>query len=374
MRNKRTIVITGGHITPALALIDALRTHDDIALVFIGRKHATEGSRSLSFEYKLISQKRIRFVPIRAGRLQRRFTRQTIPSILRIPIGCIQAAIFCIRERPALIVSFGGYVGLPVALAGWLCRIPVITHEQTLVAGLANRIIARIAKRVCVTYPETVGHFPKGKAVYTGLPMREGLFTPPETPPFALDTKHYPLIYVTGGGTGARSLNRLLFPIVPSLLKRHTIVHQAGEISFAEAQHTRESLPGSRKDRYIVRSYIPTPTLSWVLSHAALVLGRSGANTVMELAALGKVSLLVPLPWSGGNEQRENAMWLARNGGAIVLDQHELTPQLLEKKIETVWADSRSLQSRADAFASQIPRDGTQRFVAEIEHILLTAL
>jgi UDP-N-acetylglucosamine--N-acetylmuramyl-(pentapeptide) pyrophosphoryl-undecaprenol N-acetylglucosamine transferase len=313
-------------------------------------------------------------VSITAGRLQRRFTLQTIPSVLKIPIGFVQACVYCIRERPSLIVSFGGYVSLPVAIAGWLCGIAVITHEQTLVAGLANRIIARIAKRVCVTFPETLAHFPKGKAVYTGLPVREGLFFPPDTSPFALDTKQYPLIYVTGGGTGAQSLNRLLFPVLPSLLKRYTIVHQTGEISFVEAQKIRESLPGNYKNRYIARSYIPTPTLSWILAHASLVVGRSGANTVMELAALGKVAILVPLPWSAGGEQQENAAWLVRNGGAIILTQRELTPKGFEQTIEAASGNLAPLQKRADAFAMHIPRDGTRRLIREIEHILPATL
>ncbi|MCX6794276.1 MAG: UDP-N-acetylglucosamine--N-acetylmuramyl-(pentapeptide) pyrophosphoryl-undecaprenol N-acetylglucosamine transferase [Candidatus Gottesmanbacteria bacterium] len=369
MTNKHTIVITGGHITPAIALIDALKVKNDSTVVFIGRKHAIEGSREPSFEYQLIKEKGIRFVSITTGRLQRQFTRHTIPSLLKIPIGCIQAYIYCFKEHPSLIVSFGGYVGLPVAVAGWLCRIPVITHEQTRVAGLANRIIARIAKRVCVTFPETVGHFPKGKAVYTGLPMRSALFTPPKKAPFSLDIQQYPLMYVTGGGTGAQSLNRLLFPILPALLREHSIVHQVGDTSLPEAQKIRAALPTEYKDRYVVQSYIPLPALSWVLSHTSLVLGRSGANTVMELAALGKVALLVPLPWSGGNEQQENAIWLASYGGAIVLNQNELTPRLFEKKIETVWANIRSLQLRADACASGIPRNGTERLLTEIEHI-----
>ncbi|MCX6792244.1 MAG: UDP-N-acetylglucosamine--N-acetylmuramyl-(pentapeptide) pyrophosphoryl-undecaprenol N-acetylglucosamine transferase [Candidatus Gottesmanbacteria bacterium] len=368
MKQNKTIVITGGHITPALAVIDALK--DDVSIVFIGRKYAMEGSRTPSFEYRLITEKGIKFISITAGRLQRQMTVRTIPSLLKIPVGCIQALWYCSRERPSLIMSFGGYVALPTALAGWLCRIPVITHEQTLVAGLANRIIGRIAARVCVTFPETVGHFPEGKAVYTGLPMREELFTPPKKTPFPVDGEHYPMIYVTGGGTGARSLNRLLFPVLPSLLAHYTIIHQVGDTSLSEAQKIYAVLPNEYKDRYIVESYLSTPTLSWVLSHASLVLGRSGANTVMELAALGKAALFVPLPWSAGGEQQENAAWLVSHGGAVVLTQRTLTPQLLKREIEATWANITILQQRASAFAVKIPRDGTRRLLREIEHAL----
>ncbi len=370
MKNKRTIIICGGHITPAISLIDALNVKKDMTVVFIGRKYAVEGSRVQSFEYQLIKEKGIRYVSISAGRLQRQFTRYTILSLLKFIIGCIQAWIFCYRERPSLIVSFGGYVALPVAFAGWFFRIPVITHEQTRVPGLANKIIARIAKRICVTFPETIVHFPNGKAVYTGLPLRNELFTPPKKSPFTLDTEDFPLLYVTGGGTGAQSLNRLLFPILPNLLEHYSIVHQVGDISLTEAQNIRLLLTGEYKDRYIVRSYIPIRTVAWILTHASLIIGRSGANTVMELAALGKVAILVPLPWSGGAEQQENARWLAQNGGAIVLAQRGLTPETLKNNIEVINKNLISLQARANAFALRIPRDGVDRLMTEIEHIL----
>lgn len=356
-----SIVITGGHITPAMAVIDALKRNASI--VFVGRKYAMEGSRTVSFEYRLITEKHIKFISLSTGRLQRRFTWQTIPSLLKFPVGLIQALICCLRERPSLVVSFGGYIALPTVLAAWLCRIPVITHEQTLVAGLANKIIARIAARVCVTFPETLSHFPKEKAVVTGLPIREALFTPSKKAPFSCDLMHYPLIYITGGGTGAQSLNRLLFPLLAELLKKYTIVHQVGDASLAEAQKIRN-------ERYIAASYFPLSTVSWILTHAALVFGRSGANTVTELAALGKVAILVPLPWSAGGEQKANAEWLAGHGGAVVLNQTELTPRVLEQKITEVQKNIMFFQKRADAFAPEIPRDGTKRFVREIEHIL----
>jgi UDP-N-acetylglucosamine--N-acetylmuramyl-(pentapeptide) pyrophosphoryl-undecaprenol N-acetylglucosamine transferase len=250
-----------------------------------------------------------------------------------------------------------------VAVAAWIGRIPVITHEQTMVAGLTNRMISRIAKRVCVTFPETLAQFPKGKAVITGLPMRDGLFTPPKKSPFTLDMHQYPLMYITGGGTGAQSLNRLLFPILPELLKKYTIVHQVGDASLVEAQKIRS-------ERYIAASYFPLTTVSWILAHASLVIGRAGANTVMELAALGKVAIFVPLPWSGGGEQEKNAGWLVSRGGGVVLHQGELTPKILENKIKDVQKNTIFFQQRASAFARKVPRDGARRMRREIERIL----
>ncbi len=138
---------------------------------------------------------------------------------------------------------------------------------------------------------------------------------------------------------------------------------QVGDASLAEAQKIRS-------DRYIAAANFPLSTVSWIFAHASLVIGRSGANTVMELAALGKVAVLVPLPWSGGGEQQQNAKWLAKYGGAIVLSQRELTPRILEEKIKEVQKNISLLQDRASAFALQVPRDGAKRFVREIRRLM----
>ncbi len=366
---KKKIFITGGHITPAIAIIEELGTRADIDIVFIGRKYALEGDTLPSAEYELITAKHIRFLVITTGRLQRSFTGQTILSLLKIPVGFVQSFIYCLRERPALVVSFGGYIALPVAVAAWVLRIPVITHEQTLVAGLANKLIARVAQRVCVTFKETLEHFPKGKAVYTGLPLRIELFSRAPKAPYDINDT-YPLLYITGGATGAQSLNRLVFPVIAKLLKTFTVVHQVGSSSLKEAQNIHELLPIADQKRYIVKSYIPLSELSWILAHAKIVAGRSGANTVVELAALGKVAIFIPLPWSAGNEQYRNALWLAQHGAAMVVEQKTLTPQLFGDSIISLWKMYDREQKRASSFAKNIPRDGAKRFVHQIDSLL----
>lgn len=365
---KRKLFICGGHVTPAIATIDILTRDKNIDIVFIGRKYAMEGDRHISAEYTLIQEKSVRFLPIIAGRLQRTFSVQTIPSLLKIPAGFIQAVRYCLTEHPVLIVSFGGYVALPVALAGWLLHIPVITHEQTLAPGLANRIIERIATRVCVTFDETLQKFTKEKTIVTGLPMREELFSPSKTAPYVMETKKYPLLYITGGSTGAHTLNRLLFPVIGELVKKYTVIHQTGSFSHDAAVAIRSALPENARARYIIESFTTLPQLSWILGHAFFVIGRSGANTTMELSALGKVAILVPLPWSAGNEQLLQAKWLAIHGGAVVVEQNTLTSTTVLKHIQEVEKSYDELHKRAEVFAPSIPRDGAARLAQEIQN------
>lgn len=142
----KKIVITGGHLTPALAVMEKLR-EQGWQIVFFGRQHALEGDSSVSVEYQTITKLGISFISLTAGRLQRSFTRYTVFSFLKIPIGFIQSFYYLIKFKPTVILSFGGYVALPVALAGWMLKIPIVTHEQSVVPGLANKIIFKFAKK-----------------------------------------------------------------------------------------------------------------------------------------------------------------------------------------------------------------------------------
>lgn len=359
---KPTIFICGGHVTPALALIEEL-TKRDARIVFAGRKYALEGSRQVSEEYRLVHDKRVQFLSLTAGRLQRKFTWQTIPSLLKIPVGLIQALFYTIRFHPAVIVSFGGYVALPVSLAGATLGIPVITHEQTRVIGLSNRIIGRIAKKICVTFPEMLKGISKEKGVYTGLPIRREMFTPPSTASYRFPDR--PLLYIAGGSLGAKSLNDIVFQAIPKLTDTFTILHQVGRVNMEKATEVSHAL-SDKTERYIPVPYLSVNDLSWVLSRAAIYVGRSGANTVVELAALGKIAILVPLPWAAGNEQYVNAKWLEDNGGAMIVPQDSLTPESLVEHILSVWKDRQTYEKRAKKFSSLVPRDGARSMSTEV--------
>jgi UDP-N-acetylglucosamine--N-acetylmuramyl-(pentapeptide) pyrophosphoryl-undecaprenol N-acetylglucosamine transferase len=366
--NKAThtkVCITGGHITPALALMDEIaRVHPQWKIVCIGRTQSTErGDRSQ--EQELVKQKGATFLPIIAGRMTRQFDIPSLASWVKIPMGYIQAFVYCLSERPDIMVSFGGYIALPVVVAARLLGIPVVTHEQTRVPGLANRIIGRLAKKVCVTFADTVRYFPRGKTVVTGLPIRPELLRPVKKAPFDLDSVSVPLVYITGGTTGAVSINERIFPIIGQLVKECVVVHQTGSISEKHAREYKQQLHASDRDRYIVAANIDATAVAWILQHASLVVGRSGANTVMELAVLGTHALCIPLPWSAGGEQLANAKWLASLGLAEVIEQNKATSDELLARICSL------LQApKKKSPAQGIPVDGAARLQQEIDAIL----
>jgi UDP-N-acetylglucosamine--N-acetylmuramyl-(pentapeptide) pyrophosphoryl-undecaprenol N-acetylglucosamine transferase len=371
MKTDMTILITGGHLTPAVAVMDEIATkHPTWRTVFVGRPYALEGTTIPSEEERVIRKRGVAFFPLITGRFMRQVSIEALVSLFKVPLGVFGALGILARVRPMLVVSFGGYVALPVVVAAFMRGIPIITHEQTQDAGLANRIIARLARKVCVSFEETLSVFPEGKAVVTGLPLRRSLFGAPKKAAFPLPHDPGNIFYITGGATGAASFNAIVYRALKDLLAQGTVVHQVGRYSYDEAVKVKRGLPPALRARYIVRPYVDGDAYVWLLHRAHVVIGRAGANTVSELAALAKVAILVPLPWSAGGEQQKNAQWLAANGGAIVVSQKELDAKKLLRFITETLGSWERLSSRAKSFARLVPRDGAVRMAAEIEHLL----
>jgi UDP-N-acetylglucosamine--N-acetylmuramyl-(pentapeptide) pyrophosphoryl-undecaprenol N-acetylglucosamine transferase len=320
-----TIFISGGHLTPAIAVIEEIKkTHPDWQIIFVGREHAMENDLEKSEEYITINEMGIKFVNLDTGRLRRFMSFVTISSIGKVPLGIIRAIKLCRQFQPQLIFSFGGYIGLPLVFAGWILRIPSMIHEQTYKPGLSNKIAALFANRVLLSFPETMKMFPKSKTKITGLPVRQDIFSPPINNKLNVPDNR-PLIYITGGATGSDSINKLIYPILPKLLKDYTVVHQVGRNWISQARQNRLTLRGDKRKFYYALPYVDVVNHAWLIHHAQLVISRSGANTVAEIAICGVVSVLLPLPWSANQEQQANALALTKLNTCTLVDQNNLT-------------------------------------------------
>ncbi len=161
----------GGHFAPALSVIEKLPKDWDLLLV--GRKYSLEGDAALSLEYQTAERMHIPFRMLTTGRIQRKLTRHSLLSLLKTPIGMVQALSILRDFKPDVVLSFGGYVAVPLVLAAHFLRIPIIIHEQTFGAGLANKISSRFADKVCISWEESRKYFPNGKVVVTGNPVRK---------------------------------------------------------------------------------------------------------------------------------------------------------------------------------------------------------
>lgn len=319
-------------MTPALAVIEELQKRGGWEIIFFGRKHAAEGDKTPSIESRIVPEKGTFFVPIEAGRIQRRFTRHTIPALLKIPFGFFQAFYYLAKFRPDIILSFGGYVSVPIIIAGWILGISSVTHEQTAVKGLATKVNSLFVKKIAVSWPQTVKEFSPNKVVLTGNPIRQDIFKVREKFWRILDFhKGLPLVFLTGGNQGFHFLNEIVKKNLPKLVEKANVFHQCGHLDalgdFEKLETAKQKLPVRIKGRYHVKKYLTTEEMGTFLNYADLVVCRAGANTVSELAALGKPALLIPIPYAA--EQIQNAQMLVGVGTAEMLFQKNLSEKTL---------------------------------------------
>jgi UDP-N-acetylglucosamine--N-acetylmuramyl-(pentapeptide) pyrophosphoryl-undecaprenol N-acetylglucosamine transferase len=337
------IVIVGGHLAPALGLIDSLPREDTV--VFIGRKFAIEGDKVLSLEFQEINSRNIPFLVLAGGRFQRSFSSQTLPSLSRIPLAVFQAVTYLRRVQPDVVLSFGGYLSVSVGIAAKMLRIPLVIHEQTLEAGLANKILAPFASKICISWENSRPFFPSTKVVLTGNPLK--IFTKKVFDlPFSSSDQKLPLLYVTGGSTGSHAINMLVENGLDMLTRTFCVIHQTGDTTeFGDYERLvikKAALPELQRARYHIQKYVTSDQIGEIMDKATIIMSRSGINTVTELIFFGKPALLIPLPHGQKGEQIKNAQFLQKLGLATVLPQenasseavHSLLTHMLTKRDE----------------------------------------
>jgi len=359
----KRIVICGGHHNSALVVAEALR-EKGYQVFWLGHQYSMIGDKNPSAEYLEVTEKGFPFTEIKAGKFQPRY--QFFPYLLRIPLGFWQSLVSLIKIKPDLIFSFGGYLALPVAFSGWLLGIPVVTHEQTSVSGLANRLIAKIAKKVFLTYEASGKYFPREKVVITGLPLREEILKKGKK----LFQNNKKTIYVTGGKQGAHTINEAVWAILPTLLENFNVIHQVGSTSLfndiQKAEEIKKNL-GERGENYLPKEYFFDKEISTVLNRADLVISRAGAHIVYELLALKKPAILIPIPWSSNQEQLKNAQMLAAAGLTKILPQEDLEKSKLE---EAVLGFADNLERYRLKKEVRVSTKATEKIVDEISWLL----
>jgi UDP-N-acetylglucosamine--N-acetylmuramyl-(pentapeptide) pyrophosphoryl-undecaprenol N-acetylglucosamine transferase len=323
-------------------------------------------------EAKLAREAGIEFVGVASGKLRRSsrgplglLSGANLRDAFQIPVGIGQAMRAVRAFRPDVVLATGGYVSVPPVIAAGLNGVPVLTHEQTVTVGLANKIAGRFARRIALTFEGAMRDLPqalRAKAFVTGNPVRAAIFSGNKTQavsrffPNALPNDDVlPCLYVTGGAQGSRIINRAVLAALPGLLPACRIIHQCGqqpegmEQDFDALTVAVKTLPEELQRRYYLTRFVGTDEIGNVYALSDLLVARSGAGTVTEACALGKPALFIPLVPTGGDEQTRNAQRSADAGGAVILPQAQCdTPHLLEA-IHPLLADPAHLRTMGDA-------------------------
>jgi UDP-N-acetylglucosamine--N-acetylmuramyl-(pentapeptide) pyrophosphoryl-undecaprenol N-acetylglucosamine transferase len=324
------LVITGGHHTSALPVIKYLmKTTPDTEIVWFGHKHSMRGNSNFTLEYRDITSFEIPFIDLPAGKFYKTYNPL---RLAKIPLGFFVALYHLIKIRPDVILSFGGYLAVPTVLAGRLLGIPSVTHEQTVVTGYANKLIARVADKVLISHEESRPHFPEHKVVFSGLPLREELFSV-KSSSFEFDNG-LPVLYITAGKTGSHKINSVVLSCLPKLLEKFNVIHQCGDHSEYNdfdslSRYCNSHNTSSSGGIYYLRKFVTGDEIGEVFHKADVFLSRAGAHTTYEIKVFGKPAIIIPIPWVSHNEQYLNAKILEDLGLGIILPEDELSPETL---------------------------------------------
>lgn len=324
----KRIILTGGgtagHVTPNIALLPGLKN--------LGYDIHYVGSYN-GIEKELMEQFGIPYHGISSGKLRRYFSLQNFTDPFRVLKGFGEAKKIIKQLKPDVIFSKGGFVSVPVVIAGKQCKVPTIIHESDMTPGLANKLSFPSASKVCCNFPETLNHLPKEKAVLTGSPIRQELLTGDSKSAlkFCGLSSDKPVLLIIGGSLGSVIVNNAIRAILPELLKTFQVVHLCGK---GKVDESLKTLKG-----YVQFEYIQEE-LKNLFALADVVISRAGANAICELLALRKPNLLIPLSAKASRgDQILNARSFERQGFSVVLEEEELTDSTLLHAIQKLYQE-----------------------------------
>lgn len=322
---------TGGHVIPALAIAQVLQQQFGAEVLFIGTARGIEN--------RLVPAAGFRLHLVEVGALKNVSLATRLRTMFDLPRAVWEARRLLAAFRPSVVIGVGGYASGPAMMAAMLSRIPTVAFEPNVVPGFANRVVARFVSGAAVHFAETAKYF--RRAEVTGVPVRQAFFDiTPRSP-----GKENPGVLVFGGSQGAHTINQAVMESVAALRARVPgirIVHQTGERDYNDAQAAYAALSGAAE---VFRFIDDMPSC---FARADLLVCRSGASTVAEVAAAGKPAIFVPFPRAADDHQKRNAEALEQAGAAVLLEESNLSGKTLVDAIVSLLANPARLQQMGE--------------------------
>ncbi len=359
---------TGGHVLPIIGITrEILRIYpqEKIQFFYIGPKDEF-GEIFLSHEG--IKVKRVLSGKIRRYRDWKSISQNLVDCLFKIPVGVFQAFFYIFFLAPDLIFSKGGFGSLPGVIAGWVLQIPIFLHESDLTPGLANRFLSRFSLEIFVSFPKTEW-FPPKKMILVGNPIRREILEGSRERAkklFKLSDKK-PVILILGGSQGAQRINDKILEILSELLTNFELIHQCGEKNFKEVRaEAKVVITKDLKEYYHLSPFLKEEELKHAYQAADLIVSRAGSGSIFEIAAVGKPSILVPLPEAAQNHQVKNAYSYAENEACLVMEEANFTPRFFLEKLKYFFAHPEELekmQKGAKEFAKPLAAKITAEYL-----------
>lgn len=357
---------SGGHIFPLIAVSRELKRIApkfgiyNLEFLYFGSSFGGNLSR------ELIEKEGIKFKKTLSFKIRRYLSLSNILEILLLPFAFFYALGVLFKFMPDVVFGKGGGVTIPIIIAAWLYRIPIIIHDSDSIPGKANQFLAKFAKKIAVSFEKTKKYFPPKKTALTGNPIRMNILNGSKEIAkqiFQIKTQK-PVIFIIGGSQGAKQINDLILEILGDLLTNYEIIHICGKRNFKEISKEVKLLFIPE----ILERYHLFPFLKEEIIHAYavsdIVISRAGAGTIFEIAALGKPSIIIPLSNSANNHQIENAYEYAKYGATIVLEEANLTPHMFLQKLNLILTDN-NLREKMSKAAKKFSTPQAAQLIAQ---------
>jgi UDP-N-acetylglucosamine--N-acetylmuramyl-(pentapeptide) pyrophosphoryl-undecaprenol N-acetylglucosamine transferase len=363
---------TGGHFYPIVAIAEEIRN------VVKDRKLLPPTIYYMAptpYNSRALFENDIIFKPVTAGKVRRYFSILNFTDTVKTFFGVIGALFTLFSIYPDVVFGKGGYVSFPALLAARILGIPVVIHESDSHPGRVNLWAGKFAKKIALSYPEAASFFPDGKTAFTGNPIRTEVLIPATSGAheYLELEKEIPTIFILGGSQGSKNINEAILDALPELVKKYQIIHQTGKSNFKEVRETAKVIleKSEQKLRYKPFDYLNNLAMRMSYGAADLIISRGG-STIFEIANVGSPSIIIPIPESISHDQLSNAFSYARSGAATVIEENNLTTEILTTEIEKILSNPALIENMKKAAKGFSKPDAAKKIAEQIVDIALT--
>jgi UDP-N-acetylglucosamine--N-acetylmuramyl-(pentapeptide) pyrophosphoryl-undecaprenol N-acetylglucosamine transferase len=355
---------TGGHFYPIIAVAEEIKKIAQEQKLIAPQLYYMSDA---PYDEKALFEHNVRFVAVPAGKMRRYAAVKNIADWFKTGWGVLVAIVKMFAIFPDVVFGKGGYGSFPALFAARLLGIPVVIHDSDSIPGRVNIWAGKFARRIALSYPEAVKYFDQKKTAVTGNPIRDGIKNPIKTGAFEflnLDPE-IPVIFVVGGSLGSERINDAVLTILPELVKRYQLIHQVGRANLEDCQKRAATIleGNANASRYRQFDFLGDTAMRMTAGAASLVVSRAG-SAIFEIANWGLPSIIIPIPESVSHDQMTNAYTYARGGGAVVIEEDNLSPSVLLSEINRLM-DNEAIRTEMSLAAKKYANPEAGRTIAQ---------
>ena len=331
---------TGGHFYPIIAVAQKVNQKIDKEHIIKSKLYYFSDS---PYDKELLLQNGILYEEVNSGKMRTYYSFKNFLDVFKVFFGTINAIFKMFSIYPDVVFGKGGYASFPTIFAARILRIPVVIHESDSAPGRVNKWAGRFAKRVAVSFPEAVEYFPKKTVAWTGQPIRAEIEHPAarnEALEYLKLEGNTPVIFVLGGSQGAELINNTILDALPRLVRNYQVIHQTGIKNFKNVSGQAAVIlnESEQKTRYVPMPFLNALQIKMAAGASTIIISRAG-STLFEIASWGVPSILVPFTNSNADHSRKNAFSYARAGACSVIEEANMTANILSSEIDRILSD-----------------------------------